>query len=301
MASPHDASIAVARLASVLACPVCGDPLRVVQSVGIQLMCAVGHGFDVARTGYVNLLLANQRRSTAPGYTQETLRARRTVLAAGLLDPLVPSLAESIVPAVTGAFETSHTACLDAGCGEGHLFSQLLTAVQSMGGVTTNGIGIDISKAGIKMASTLDRTIAWCVANLTRTLPIRRNAIGVLANVLAPLNAAEFRRVLLEDGLLLKVVPSEGHLRELRAALYEIAAPGPSLTREVESQLAPFFVVTRKQRLNWVWRVAGVSTRDLLMMSPLFWKAKQSKVWLTEQEGLTQLTVDLEALVARPR
>ncbi len=125
--------------------------------------------------------------------------------------------------------------------------------------------------------------------------------IGIILNVLAPLNAAEFRRILCKDGVLLKVIPGKEHFRELRAALYEVDAPGPSLIGEVEAQLYPFFLVIEKQRLNWVWQVARVPLHDILTMGPLFWKAKKAKMKAMETTGLAQVTVDLELIIARAR
>jgi 23S rRNA (guanine745-N1)-methyltransferase len=287
---------ALARISSFLACPVCAQPLQLRTRDNAQLTCVSHHSFDVARQGYANLLLSHQRKSDHPGYTQDMLRARRTVLQAGLFHPLLPVLVECIKPAIPH----SSGLVLDAGCGEGSLFSHLLDDLQASG-ADLSGLGLDISKPGIRMAAAADKSTAWCVANLTRQLPILSGAVALLLNVLSPLNAEEFQRVLAKDGLLLKVFAGTDHLQELRAALYEVADPGPQLREEVTAQLVPFFTIVDTQQLHWVWPVAGVPLHDVLMMSPLFWKAKAEKIQQLEQNGLQEVTVDLELLVARPR
>jgi len=70
-----------------LRCPVRGcrrpltrDPRR--------LVCSRAHAFDVARSGYVNLLQAQDRRSSQPGDGAATVQARGRVIARGFEAPI---------------------------------------------------------------------------------------------------------------------------------------------------------------------------------------------------------------------
>src|SRR5690242_21862739 len=79
----------------------CRQPL---QRAARRFVCERGHAFDVARSGYVNLLQPNERRSRNPGDTAEAVAARRRVWSAAAMPPL----------SVTG------NRVLDIGCGDGY-------------------------------------------------------------------------------------------------------------------------------------------------------------------------------------
>ena len=40
--------------------------------------CIQGHSFDIAREGYVNLLLPNQKHSKSPGDSKDMMESRRS-------------------------------------------------------------------------------------------------------------------------------------------------------------------------------------------------------------------------------
>src|SRR6266566_8328020 len=58
----------------------CGKRLRTRDRC---LVCSRGHSFDVAATGYINLLGPQDRRSRHPGDSRETALARRRLFDAG--------------------------------------------------------------------------------------------------------------------------------------------------------------------------------------------------------------------------
>lgn len=58
----------------------------------------------------------------------------------------------------------------------------------------------------------------WFVADLAN-LPIADQSVAVIMNILSPANYQEFKRVLVDDGLIIKVVPRSDYLAELREAI----------------------------------------------------------------------------------
>ena len=69
----------------MLRCPKCGKPLSKEEK---RYFCEEGHSYDIAKEGYVNLMLVNQKHSKNPGDNDESLAARRTFLGKGYYQPL---------------------------------------------------------------------------------------------------------------------------------------------------------------------------------------------------------------------
>ena len=156
-----------------------------------RFVCARGHAFDVARSGYVNLLQPNERRSRAPGDTAEVVAARRRIWSAAAMPPL----------SVAG------NAVLDAGCGDGYWLSSIDAKER---------VGIDISVPAIEAAAKRDPDCFWIVANADRFIPYSDASFDAVISITARMNDAEFRRVLRDDGRLLVAVPAPDDLMEIR-------------------------------------------------------------------------------------
>jgi len=162
----------------------CHEPLR---HEARRYVCPRGHSFDVARSGYVNLLQPNERRSRAPGDSAEAVAARRRVWSAAALPPL---------PVRGGTV-------LDIGCGDGYWLSRVDAKERA---------GIDISVPAIEAAAKRDPGCLWVVANADRFIPFSDASFDVVMSITARLNDAEFRRVLRDDGRLLVAVAAPDDL-----------------------------------------------------------------------------------------
>ena len=185
----------------------CGDELR---RDGGTLVCPQGHVFDVARSGYVNLLQVQDRRSSVPGDSKESVAARRRLQDAGFgaqLQKQLLELAEEIAP-------PPGSGALDVGCGEG----TFLAAVAERFGLA--GFGVDISTFAIDAAAKRHRGPTWVVANADRGLPFADGSFRLVLTIAGRRNPPEIRRVLANEGRLIAAVPAEDDLAELRAALH---------------------------------------------------------------------------------
>ena len=200
-----------------------------------RLVCANAHSFDVARSGYINLLQPQDRRSKSPGDTSEAVAARRRFLDRGLAEPLVTAIVEALPL-------TNDDALLDAGCGEGHH----LAAFRRAYGIEAHGV--DISVPAIDLAARTHRDCTWIVANADRFLPYADRSFSAVATITARLNRDEFRRVLADGGQLLVVLPAADDLVELREAIL-----GERVEREREERtvdmFAPAFALERRERI----------------------------------------------------
>jgi 23S rRNA (guanine745-N1)-methyltransferase len=194
--------------AVTLLCPVrgCGAPLA---RIGRALACPHGHRFDLARSGYCNLLQPQQRRSRRPGDSAAALAARRRLFDRGLGDWLLPHL----LAAFDALGLPPHAAVLDVGCGEGFHLGALARERQ------IEAHGIDISAPAVDLAARRYPGATWVVANADRALPYPAGSFSLALSLTSRLNPSELRRVLAAGGFLLLAVPAADDLVELRAAV----------------------------------------------------------------------------------
>ena len=97
---------------SVWRCPICAASM---QHEEHSLHCLNGHCFDLAKSGYVNLLPVQQKHTKQPADNLQMVRARRDFLQAGYYQPFQQALCEMVVQAMP-----QQGILLDAGCGDGY-------------------------------------------------------------------------------------------------------------------------------------------------------------------------------------
>jgi 23S rRNA (guanine745-N1)-methyltransferase len=195
----------------MLLCPVrdCHRPLLRQEK---RFSCERGHVFDIARSGYVNLLQPQDRRSKHPGDSKEASLARRNLHERGVTRPLFDAIAQMLCA-------TPRDAVLDAGCGEGFYLGSLSEATGCQ------AHGIDISVPAIELASRRYKDAQWIVANADRFIPFADRSFSIILSVTARRNVAEFPRVLREGGRVLIGIPAPDDLIELRGRGRDRCAP----------------------------------------------------------------------------
>jgi 23S rRNA (guanine745-N1)-methyltransferase len=168
-----------------------------------RVICPRGHSFDVARSGYINLLQPQDKRSKEPGDAAEAVAARRRLHDRGVTLPLLDAIAEM-------AKVTSDDVILDAGCGDGFYLGSLAGK--------SSAHGVDISIPAIDAAARRYPECEWIVANADRFVPYADRTFSRVLSITARMNSSEFRRVLRDDGRLLIAIPAPDDLVELRGA-----------------------------------------------------------------------------------
>jgi 23S rRNA (guanine745-N1)-methyltransferase len=228
----------------LLLCPVrdCHRPLHREQR---RFLCERGHSFDIAKSGYVNLLQPQERRSKHPGDSAEAVAARRRLHDRGVTRPLLDGI-RALLAAAPGDF------VLDAGCGDGFYLGSLAREC----GFTA--CGIDISIPAVDAAARRYPECQWLVANADRVIPCVDQSFDKLLSITARMNAPEFRRVLKQGGLLLVAIPAPDDFSELRGAGRDRA----------ERTLATFcdtFTLTARQRVTTTAALDADAVRDVLL------------------------------------
>jgi 23S rRNA (guanine745-N1)-methyltransferase len=218
-----------------------------------RYVCANAHSFDVARSGYVNLLQPQDRRSKNPGDTAEAVTARRRFLERGFAEPLVQAIAAAMPLTRDDTF-------LDAGCGEGHHAEAFRRAYGA------EVCGLDISVPAIELAARKYRECAWIVANADRFLPFEDASLTAVASITARLSVDEFHRVLAPGGTLLVVIPGAEDLIELREAILGEGVERDRTGRTID-MFAPKFALDRHQPLRHVAHLDHEAIADVMSSS----------------------------------
>ncbi len=184
--------------AALFRCPLCHGPLQAGET---SLRCEKGHDFAISKKGYVDFCPS----ARAGAYDDALFSSRERFIAGGFYGELIERLKAMLDRyAPTGPI-------LDAGCGEG----SFLKAILPDPGLRP-AIGLDLSRPGIQRAARGGGGWRWAVGDLSR-LPLQTGSMTAILNVLSPANYPEFSRALRDGGSVLKVVPGERYLREVRA------------------------------------------------------------------------------------
>ena len=243
---------------SLLACPLCHTGLR---QVDAAFICTRGHSFDMAREGYVNLLL--QKRT---GDAKEMLRARRNFLERGFYAPLADTVNELVRTHLADLPELPNI--LDAGCGEGYYLDRLRNTLDP----SQNGcyIGIDISKEAIRMAAKRYRRSLFVVADVKQRLVLADHVFHAILNIFAPRNPTEFARVAVAGSILIVVIPGPEHLLQLRVAL-ELLGIEEQKQQHVKEQFAAHFELVKSSAIAYAMRLNREDIEQVVMMTPNYW------------------------------
>jgi 23S rRNA (guanine745-N1)-methyltransferase len=186
----------------MLLCPVHNCHLALAREER-RVVCPRGHSFDIARSGYINLLQPQERRSKKPGDTVAAVAARRRLHDRGVTGPLLHAIVETLAA-------SPGDSVFDAGCGDGFYLGSLA------GQTGFNAHGVDISIPAVDAAARRYPGCEWIVANADRFVPYADRSFSMALSITARMNAGEFRRVLRDDGRLLVALPAPDDLIELR-------------------------------------------------------------------------------------
>lgn len=261
----------------MLICPHCAQPL-VREAHAFE--CASGHSFDVAASGYCNLLTGS-RPGDKTGDSKEMVLARRRFLDSGAYQPLrdaVCSSAEALAPK-----DCAHV--VDAGCGEGY-YTRAVAQTLADSGRTLTMIGADISKSATQYAAKRDKLTTYITAS-TYHMPVADHSADLILSLFAPAPPQELARMLTENGSVLQVVPGAEHLWELKQAVYDT----PYRNREDKHRLDGF-ELTDRRKLTYSAEICG-SERIQALFSMTPYAHRTPKAGLERLRALENIRVTL--------
>ncbi len=266
--------------ATAFACPICQENLTLLET---SLKCCNRHSFDLAKFGYVNL--APQIKQSV-NYDKENFQNRQQILEAGFYQAILDAVSDLLANS-----ETSST-ILDIGCGEG-FYSRKLQENHP----EKTFYAFDISKDSVQIAAKSEPNWAvnWFVGDLAR-LPIKDASMDILLDIFSPANYGEFRRILSKDGILIKVIPTENHLKEIRQRVQDQLTNKDYSNQDIKNHFQNNFTILSSKTASLTKPITAEQLQALLSMTPLLFHIDQSKI---DWSQLTEITIEAEILVGK--
>lgn len=266
--------------ATAFACPICQENLTLLET---NFKCCNRHSFDLAKFGYVNL--APQIKQSA-NYDKENFQNRQQILEAGFYQAILDAVSDLLASSKTT------TTILDIGCGEG-FYSRKLQESHS----EKTFYAFDISKDSVQITAKSEPNWAvnWFVGDLAR-LPIKDANMDILLDIFSPANYGEFRRVLSKDGILIKVIPTENHLKEIRQRVQDQLTNKEYSNQDIKEHFQEHFTILSSQTASLTKTITAEQLQALLSMTPLLFHVDQSKI---DWSKLTEITIEAEILVGK--
>lgn len=246
---------------NILKCPVCG---RELYREDRTWRCENRHSFDIAKEGYVNLLSAHRSGDTI-GDNKEMARSRRDFLNKGYYEPLARAVTECL-----SRYSSDGDSVLDICCGEGYYTAYAAERLER------DFYGFDLSKNMVRLAAKRSCGAAFFVANIA-SVPIRDGTVKAAFHLFAPFHAAEFGRILADDGVILTTIPGRDHLLGLKKILYD----EPYLNDEKEPSAGGLAAVERIRVRSEITLDNRDDILSLFQMTPYYYH--------TPTEGMNRL------------
>jgi 23S rRNA (guanine745-N1)-methyltransferase len=270
---------------SPLACTArdCG---LLLEQEGRVLRCARGHSYDIARSGYVNLLQPHDRRSLSSGDAKDAVAARARLLDAGVGRRLLEDVADR-----AAALDPPGRAVIaDLGSGTGDALATLAERR------AIDGIGIDLSTFAAEHAARRFPEMTWVVANADRRLPLLERSVDLVLSINGRRNPKDCARVLTACGRLLVAVPASDDLSELRERL---------LGQPVERDRVDTVIAEHQQWFQLLERAAVRERRQLErdaladLLRSTYRGARQSSAKRIEELERLEVTLAFDILLFR--
>ena len=266
--------------ATAFACPICQENLTLLET---SFKCCNRHSFDLAKFGYVNL--APQIKQSA-NYDKENFQNRQQILEAGFYQAILEVLSDLL------SNSKNAKTILDIGCGEGFYSRKLQERHPDK-----TFYAFDISKDSVQIAAKSEPNWAvnWFVGDLAR-LPIKDASMDILLDIFSPANYGEFRRVLSKDGILIKVIPTENHLKEIRQKVQDQLTKKDYSNQDIKEHFQGHFTILSNQTVSLTKTITTDQLQALLSMTPLLFHVDQTKI---DWSQLTEITIEAEILVGK--
>lgn len=267
----------------ILICPKCRGALINEEKT---LKCKSGHSYDVAKQGYVNLVLGSSKGS---GDDKDMCKSRHEFHNCDFYRCLSERLAQICI-------ENDINCIIDAGCGEGYYLRKIRDKYVEYKKDAFSLCGIDLAKEAISLGARLEKNVAnenkieYAVAGIF-DMPVGDSTVDCVLSVFAPVPDLEAFRILKNDGIMIVVSPGEKHLEGLKNAIYEDV-----YDNEVSEKQYSGFELINSEIVNDEITVEKGNIFNLFHMTPYYWKTSEKDSG--KLNNLEKLTTKIEFIIS---
>lgn len=265
----------------MLICPVCKEKLIKNEKT---YRCIKNHSFDMAKQGYLNLLLSNKKHSKTPGDDKEMVLSRKGFLEKGYYK----AISDAVNNIVLENRNSDTLEILDIGCGEGYYTGKLKKALLE-NGIDGDITGIDISKEAVISAAKTYKDINWIVASAA-DIPLEDESLDFIICMFAKIIPEEKMRTLKKGGKLIIVSTGEKHLIELKEVVYD------KVRTEFYSPVEDLKIFKHLRTVNCTAKSfikENESIRNLFDMTPYKWRSPKEGVERLFALNELEITIDV--------
>lgn len=271
----------------VFRCPICKGSIKNVTENSV--ICKNNHCFNMSKKGYINLIKNNNKTI----YDKDLFEARSKIYDQKVYEILSEEII-NIVDKYTTGEKINYV--LDAGCGEGYYLNQLY--LDEKINKKCRLIGIDIAREGVALATRFENRVFWSVSDLSN-LPFDDNKIDVILDILSPSNYREFARVLNKKGIIIKVIPEENYLQEIRSQIKTYIKKDKYSNKNIVDVFESNLDIVYEKRITY--KVKDFNLEDFIKMTPLTSSLTQNQIDELVKSGINSITIDLKVVVGREK
>ena len=259
----------------IMKCPVCGQALKRENRIW---RCENRHSYDVAKEGYVNLL-SSGRSGDMTGDNREMALSRRDFLNKGYYAPLAQAVTDCL-----REYSSDGDVVLDICCGEGYYTAYAAERLDR------RFFGFDLSKNMVRLAAKRKTAAGFFVANIA-SIPIADSSVKAAFHLFAPFHAAEFGRIISDDGVILTAIPGRDHLYGLKEVLYD----RPYRNDEKEPSAEGLTAVRRIRVRDEITLESREDIQALFQMTPYYYHTPSEG--MGRLDSLEKLSTPIEFII----
>lgn len=262
-------------------CPKCNEKLIKIEK---SYVCKNNHTYDISKSGYINLLLDNQKHSRNPGDDKDMVISRKKFLEKGYYKGISDKVNEIILELLN----KNGINILDIGCGEGY-YTERLKEILDKKQVQNKIIGIDISKEAILVASKKNKEIEWIVASASN-IPLENESLDFIICMFAKIIPEEKIRCLKKGGYLIVVSTGENHLLEMKEVVYE------NVRKDFYSPIKDLNIFKYVETKNCKYKThikENESIKSLFNMTPYRWRSPKEGIERLFSLEELEITIDV--------
>ena len=250
---------------NILMCPICKNSLTILNH---ELICTNNHVFTISKKGILFLVNSSNFKNSLI-YNTTLFKNRRQFINKNYYNLVYNEIAKFI-----NSMSKNNINILDLGSGEGTHMHKILERVNK----NWNLISIDYSRDAINLATDYTEN-SICIIGDINNLPLIDKSIDVVVDFLSPFNNEEVKRVLKDNGIIIKITPGNKYLNELRHVLKFEAY---TKKEEIKLNFMKYFDIINEKEISKKYSITEEDTNNLLMMSPLKKQFKNQKIHIDE-------------------